>query len=126
MKNIEKYPNTKDALEAYKQHKSKNVPFDTWLECEFDNPRVPPLLEVAEAVTKIWFANDSIAGVSRKTCDLSAVIECEKSKPVRNFNKYNTPDEALSAFNKMCESRIVGCSGCRFYNSESYSECAIR
>lgn len=28
MKNIEKYTNTKDALETYNQHKSNNVLFD--------------------------------------------------------------------------------------------------
>ena len=31
MKNIEKYTNTKDALEAYNQPKSKIVPFEEWL-----------------------------------------------------------------------------------------------
>ena len=45
MKNIEKYPNTKDALEAYNSLESKNVPFDKWLECEFKSPREPTLLE---------------------------------------------------------------------------------
>ena len=34
MKNIEKYTNTKDALEAYNQPKYKNVPLDVGLEAE--------------------------------------------------------------------------------------------
>ena len=47
MKNIEKYTNTKDALEAYNQPKYKNVPFDKWLDGEYEEPRVPTLLEAA-------------------------------------------------------------------------------
>ena len=38
MKNIEKHPNTKDALEAY-NNSVKNVPFDEWLELEYEEPR---------------------------------------------------------------------------------------
>ena len=34
MKNIEKYTNTKDAMEAY-NNSVKNVPFDEWLELEY-------------------------------------------------------------------------------------------
>ena len=56
MKNIEKYPNTKDALEAYNSLAFKTVSFDTWLECEFEEPRVSTLLEAAEAVMRTWYA----------------------------------------------------------------------
>ena len=37
MKNIEKYTNTKDALEEY-NNSVKNVPFDEWLELEYKEP----------------------------------------------------------------------------------------
>ena len=88
MKNIEKYPNTKDALKVYKSLESENMPFDKWIECEFEETREPTLLEAAEAVvleaskvvTTVWFANNSLAKVLRKICDLSAVIECKKLK----------------------------------------------
>ena len=88
MKNIDKYPNTKDALDAYNNLKTKGVTFDEWIKCEYEETRRPSLLEAAEAVvleaskvvTTVWFANNSLAEVLRKICDLSAVIECEKLK----------------------------------------------
>ena len=39
MKNIEKYSNTKDALKAYNSLASKPIPFDKWLESEYEEPR---------------------------------------------------------------------------------------
>ena len=39
MKNIEKYSETKGALEAYNKLDFKNVPFDTWIELEYEEPR---------------------------------------------------------------------------------------
>ena len=47
MKNIEKYPNTNDALAAYNALDLKKVPFGVWLECKFEEPRVTTLLEAA-------------------------------------------------------------------------------
>ena len=38
MKNIEKYPNTKDALDAYNKLNSREL-FETWLELEFEETR---------------------------------------------------------------------------------------
>lgn len=50
MKNIEKYPNTKDALEAYALHrKAEGLPLEVWLEREYVAPREPTLLEADEA-----------------------------------------------------------------------------
>ena len=39
MKNIEKYPNTKDALDAYNKLNSREL-FETWLELELEETRV--------------------------------------------------------------------------------------
>lgn len=106
MKNIEKYTNTKDALEAYDSLASKTVSFYTWLECEFEEPRVPTLLEAAEAVLSTWRANGhegSLAAVALKIGALAQAVEDEKRKPIRNFNKYKTPEEAYDAFMKFCE-----------------------
>ena len=130
MKNIEKYPNTKDALKAYNSLESENMPFDKWIECEFEEPREPTLLEAAEAVvleaskvvTTVWFANNSLAEVLRKICDLSAVIEIEKLKAVRNCDKYKTAEDALKAFKLMCDD--MECERCPYLHQGEF-KCRI-
>lgn len=115
MKNIEKYANTKDALEAYNALGLKNVPFDEWLEREYEKSRNPTLLDAADYVVKAWFADLPeiyLGKVSSAISILSAAIEREKCKPVRNFNKYKTAEEAASAFKLMCDG--VKCDNCRF------------
>ena len=115
MKNIEKYTNTKDALEAYNQPKSKIVPFEEWLECEYEEPRVQTLLEAAKEVVKTWYAKlpeGSIDRVRQSIVRLSTAIEREKRKPVRNCDKYMTAKDAFAGFNKMCKSRH--CNVCPF------------
>ena len=52
MKNIEKYPNTKDALDAYNKLNSREL-FETWLELELEETREPSLLEAAEELKNI-------------------------------------------------------------------------
>ena len=47
MKNIEKYTNTKDALEVYNTIGDKRIPFNDWLELEYKDPPPPTLLEAA-------------------------------------------------------------------------------
>ena len=87
MKNIEKYPNTNDALEAYNALDLKKVPFGVWLECKFEEPRVTTLLEAAQEVVKTWYAKipeGSLARVGQSIVRLSTAIEREKRKPVRN------------------------------------------
>ena len=106
MKNIEKYTNTKDAIEAYNRLSDKRVTFYTWLECEFEEPRVPTLMEAAQEVVKAWYAKipeGSIARVGQSIVRLSSAIKREKSKPVRNFDKYKTAEEAYDAFMKFCK-----------------------
>lgn len=49
MKNIEKYPNTKDALDAYNALDSKKVSFDAWLVCEYKEPRAQTKARLYEA-----------------------------------------------------------------------------
>ena len=53
MKNIEKFPRTNDALEAYNQSKSKDIPFEVWLELEYKEPHMQTLFEAAETVTTV-------------------------------------------------------------------------
>ena len=90
MKNIEKYANTKDALDAYNSLNIKKLPFEEWLKCEYEEPSVPSLLEAANAVVKAWYAKmpeGSIARVGQSIFSLSSAIEREKRKPLRNCDR---------------------------------------
>ena len=51
--------------------------------------------------------------------NLSEAIEREKKKPVRNFEKYNTSDEAYEGFEKFCHKSK--CLECRY--KDSYPAC---
>ena len=95
MKNIEKYTNTNDALAAYNALDLKKVPFDVWLECEFEEPRVPTLIKAAQEVVKTWYAKipeGSLDRVGQSIVRLSTAIEREMRKPVRNFNEAGKED----------------------------------
>ena len=97
MKNIEKYTNTNDALAAYNALDLKKVPFDVWLECEFEEPRVPTLIKAAQEVVKTWYAKipeGSLARVGQSIVRLSTAIEREMRKPVRNCDVLSK-DEVL-------------------------------
>ena len=97
MKNIEKYPNTNDALAAYNALDLKKVPFGVWLKCKFEEPRVTTLLEAAQEVVKTWYAKipeGSLARVGQSIVRLSTAIEREMSKPVRNCDVLSK-DEVL-------------------------------
>lgn len=124
MKNIEKYQNTNDALEAYNSLNIKNLPFDEWLGCEYEEPRQLTLLEAANEVVKTWYARlpeGSIARVGQSVVRLSVAIKREKHKPVRNFDKYKTAEDAEAGFEGFCKKRICGL--CRFYKGKTVSLC---
>lgn len=126
MKNIEKYPNTKDALDAYNSLNIKNLPFDEWLKREYEEPRVQTLLEAAKAVVKAWYAKlpeGSIARVGQSIVRLSSAIDREKCKPVRNFDKYKTAEDAHAGFIEFC--RKYTCGKCCFRNQLRPGGCAI-
>lgn len=126
MKNIEKYTNTKDALEAYNQPKSKIVPFEEWLECEYEEPRVQTLLEAAQEVVKTWYAKlpeGSIERVRQSIVRLSTAIEREKRKPVRNCDKYRTAEDAHVALAELCGKNE--CRICRFGDSTRTAGCVL-
>lgn len=96
MKNIEKYTNTKDALEAYNQPKSKIVPFEEWLECEFEEPREQTLLEAASEVMRTWESQwqyGHLSIIEKAVRKLSIAIEREKRKPVRNCDIGNALEQ---------------------------------
>lgn len=118
MKNIEKYKETKDALEAWRQSVEGGVylSFDEWAQRESEVPHPPTLLESAKMfVDCVEMPSDP---QEQKHWDgLCAAVEREKSKPVRNFDKYKTAREAWSAFIKMCNA--TKCEKCQFYNPDS-------
>lgn len=114
MTNIEKYKETKDALEAYDSLDSKRVPFDIWLECEFEATRKPTLLEVAQEVVTAWRADGCVGvleAVRKRVADLADAIAREKRKSVRNCDRYRTAEEAFGALMKFCNGT---CSACPF------------
>lgn len=122
MKNIEKFPRTNDALEAYNKSKSKNMPFEVWLELEYTEPSMQTLLEAAETVTTIWKSKPHeyrLTNFLDAIANLSEAIKREKKKPVRNFDKYNTADEAYEGSEKFCYKSK--CLECRY--KDSYPIC---
>ena len=126
MKNIEKYTNTKDALEAYNILASKPIPFDKWLQREYEEPLVPTLLNAAKAVVKAWYAKmpeGSIARVGQLIVRLSSAIDREKRKPVRNCDKYRTAEEAHQALKEFCGK--YQCRDCRFGDSTKTAGCVL-
>ena len=126
MKNIEKYTNTKEALEAYNALGLKNVPFDEWLEGEYEKSRNPTLLDAADYVVKAWFADLPeiyLGKVSSAISILSAAIEHEKHKQVCNLERFATDMDAHEAFIKFCDNQM--CKNCRFGNRSKRSGCAI-
>ena len=123
MKNIEKYPNTKDALDAYNNLKTKGVTFDEWLKCEYEEPRRTYLLEAAEELKNILSQKDiTLPDVAVAFSRLTDAIKREKQKSPRNFNKYKTPQEALKAFHLICDNMM--CESCP-YDKGSHVSCAF-
>lgn len=126
MNNIEKYSETKDALDAYEEYRDCGgvLPLSQWLECEYEEPNVKTLLEAAEALKKTWykeFPHGKITSIIADMGELADAIEREKRKPFRNFNKYETAKDAFVGFNKMCSDKY--CDRCPF--SAERNECPI-
>lgn len=117
MKNIEKYPDTNDTLDAFR----------AYMEKKYETPPPPPptLLEAAEAVKNEWyttFPNVMLDTLCEKIVDLENAIAREKSKPVRNCDRYRTAEDADAGFVAMCEG-IDKCEHCRLY--KNHVRCSI-
>ena len=118
MKNIEKYTNTKDALAAYNALVLKNVPFNEWLECEYEEPCKLTLLDAVNELKGLW--DKSTLGCHSITFEtwntvinrLSDAAERERCKPVLNYDKYKTAEEALFAYRQI--SKDNHCSKCTY------------
>ena len=121
MKNIEKFPSTKEALDAYNNQVFKTELFDKWLECEFVEPPKPTLLEVSEQFLN-FYLSDSLE--YRIVNDFREAIAREKKEKLfRNCDKYKTSKESRMAFSEMCNK--TKCRGCKFEDTSPincYSE----
>lgn len=127
MRNIERYPGTKEAIKAWDAYHDGggDMPFAAWAEQEYTEPSIPTLLEAAEAVANEWWTMDTEPNVRHgKIADLEDAIAREKAKPVRNFDKYKTSKKACDGFSEMCKG-VEACVNCRFGSSTSIAGCAI-
>ena len=127
MKNIEKYTNTKDALEAYNKLNPREL-FETWLECEYEEPRQLTLLEAAKEIKGLWDkAISSCQSIKLETWNdaidrLSDAAEREKRKPVRNCD-VGTSHEQAKRFHAFCKSNkrpgdVYSCDRCKLNSIE--------
>lgn len=127
MKNIEKYKETNDALDAWRQSVEGGVylSFDEWAHREYETPHQTTTWEAAKSVIDEWFAtgpyvNDHTFGL--KIIALKKAFDREKSKPGRNFNRFENAEDADAGFVAMCKC-IDKCEHCRLH--KNHVRCSI-
>lgn len=125
MKNLEKFPRTNDAIEAWDKYHDGggDLPFAAWAEQEVAKPT---LLEAAETVKNTWYSRPGaiLPKFATTMSDLVDAIAREKSKPVRNFNRFATAAEALSEYRQMC--RETYCKKCPYEDGGfDYAGCSF-
>lgn len=103
MTNIEKYPNTKDALEAWSRARGIQ-PFIVWIQEDYVDQEPLTLLETAERFV--------VGARSMKDLREAIIRERKNQKPVRNCDRFATAEEAWTAFKKMCN--VNNCRKCPF------------
>ena len=110
MKNIEKYPNTKDALEAYELRDNGITTFHEWCDAEYKKPKPLTLLEAlrtARAILKpIPLTAFQLAGYKK----IVQAIEAEETRPETNYERFGTAEKAMQYFVKHCRNKDY----CRF------------
>ena len=114
MKNIEKYTNTKDALEVYESNRKNTwYTFEQWLDCEYEDQSFPTLLEAAECALKAFEERDeygNLEWVKDRMRQLCVAIKREKHKPVRNCD-VGTTEEQSARFQRFCDKYTI-CHKC--------------
>lgn len=134
MTNLEKYPNTADAVKAWNEYRAygnSNISFENWLGLDYIEPRPPFLLEAAKDA-RDWMRHsdndNSVLGriVYNKLC---VAILAEELRLKRNFERFATAEEAFDAFRKAC--RVQRCEACHLKNkimarSGGYVPCTVR
>lgn len=107
MKNFEKYPNTRDAMDAYAAHrKREGLPLEEWLDREYVEPHEPTLLEAAEAVVDSYIGALARTDMKDDVDRLLSAINREKHKPVRNCDMYATKERKTQKKGKHNGKRI--------------------
>lgn len=105
MKNIEKYPSTKDALEAYfarDKGVSTTFTFREWCDREYEETKPLTLLEVAKAIENCIRTTPLAVRWSRPYGMLTDVIKFEETRPKRNYERFATAEEATQCFRIGC------------------------
>lgn len=92
MKNIEKYPNTEDALNAWLRTEAvkggDGQPLEGWLCEEYAEPKPPSLLEAAKAA-RDWMSSCVVMGAEGTAArgNLTAAIKAEETRQKRKQEK---------------------------------------
>lgn len=113
MTNLEKYRDTRNALEAYAAYRNERiggVPFDIWLHQEYVAPREPTLLEVAEKAVEAYGLDPDCQLTDLRIDDLREAVARERQKPQRNCDVYATAEEAVNSYVSFCHDQT--CKTC--------------
>ena len=103
MKNIEKYPNTKDALEAYElRDKGMVFTFREWCDSEYEEPKPLTLLEALRTARAILTPIPLTAFQSAGYKKIVQAIEVEEARPKTNYERFGTAEEAVQCFRMKC------------------------
>lgn len=122
MKNIEKYPNTKDALEAYElRDKGMFTTFHQWCDSEYEVPKPVGLLKAAEAVRDFVSIHPLTNRERHLINKLTDAIDREENRPKTNYERFGTAEEAIQCFRMEC--RMYGdCDYCPMKNTYNKSD----
>lgn len=117
MKNIEKYPDCKNARDAFDIFKAEGgkIDFYEWLNLPYVEPKKPTTAYVL-AKALIYIDNlpkDNDSDGKKLVDELSEVIGNEAKRGRMNFMRYDNPTDACFAFNNLCAQ--LSCKQCRFY-----------
>lgn len=93
MTNLEKFPNTKDAFEAFRKWREAyedtdliegKITFDDWLECKYVDPKPLTLLEAAERFIECIETMSDRQEARHWWSELCATVRREQAKSPRN------------------------------------------
>ena len=132
MKNAEKYPNTADAVKAWNEYRATDNPdigISDWLELDYIEPRPPSLLEAAKSAKQYIESQLQNTFSRAEVAKLERAIVSEELRLKRNFERFETAEEAFDAFRKAC--RVQWCEACHLKNkilarSGGYVPCTAR
>ena len=130
MTNLEKYPNTADAVKAWNEYRASgnsNISFENWLGLDYIEPLT--LLEAAKSAKQYIESQLQNTFSRAEVAKLERAIESEELRLKHNFEGFATAEEAFDAFRKAC--RVQWCEACHLKNkimarSGGYVPCSVR